>query len=77
VAHTLGRTGRFKAPDTKLYLHRLTRYKRQLTDEYTTITYIHRLTDECNALRSSVPSIFLGFSTKEYTLVIFLAIEEY
>jgi hypothetical protein len=39
--------------------------------------YIHQLTDEYTSLRSSAPGIFLGFGTKEYSLVIFLGSEEY
>jgi hypothetical protein len=76
VARTLGRAGRFRAPGTKPYLHQLPRYKRRLTDKYIT-TYIHRLTDKYNSLRLLVPSIFLDFGIKEYTLFIFLGTKEY
>jgi hypothetical protein len=51
-------------------------YIRRLTDEYTTM-YIHRLTNECTGLCSSVETIFLDSSTEEYTIVIFLGTEEY
>jgi hypothetical protein len=42
-----------------------TRYICWLTDEYT-VTYISQVTDECTRLCSSVETIFLGSSTKEY-----------
>jgi hypothetical protein len=54
----------------------LPQYNRQLTN-VCTATYIHRLTDKYNALRSSVPGIFLGFGIEEYSLVIFLGTKEY
>jgi hypothetical protein len=41
-----------------------------LIDEYT-ITYIHRLTDEC------IGPTFFDFKTEEYTSFIFLSIEKY
>jgi hypothetical protein len=51
-------------------------YIPRLTDECTA-TYICRLTNEYSGPYSSVPSIFLGFDTKEFISVIFLGIEEY
>jgi hypothetical protein len=39
--------------------------------------YIHRLTDEYSDLRLSVSGIFINFSTKKYSSVIFLGIKEY
>jgi hypothetical protein len=59
-----------------MHKRRLPRYICQLTDEYTT-TYIHRLTNECIGLCSSVAAIFLGSGTVEYITVIFLGTEEY
>jgi hypothetical protein len=40
-----------------------------------TAMYIHRLTDECTGLCSSVEDIFLGFGTEEY--ISYISREEY
>jgi hypothetical protein len=52
------------------------RYICRLTDEYT-VTYIHRLTDECTGLSLPVQVTFLGAGTEECSLVIFLVTEKY
>jgi hypothetical protein len=49
-------------------------YIRQLIDEYT-VTYIHRLIDECIGLCSSIETILLSF--EEYNPVIFFGTHEY
>jgi hypothetical protein len=39
--------------------------------------YIHRLTNECTGLCSSIDVIFLDFGTEEYITIIFLDTVEY